>query len=288
MSEREGKKKNALKSLLFREQNRYDYRIIRTVYKGRISKGISHIEVPANDGTDKWITITDPVLITKFLIDRNIGHFGQAENTPFTNANLLDTFGYQGTNEQAEKLITRQQIPENTLTENKYTTAILQQLSDGNNIDNIPDVITFEELYSAMNKWNERTTTSPSGRHLGHYKILLRLPVYEENNPNLNISMKIFNVYHQVISIATKIGRTLSRWCNVTTCMIEKIKGSPKVDKLRVIHLYEADYNIIQKIIWARKTIWKAHNSDRLHEGQAGSRPNQRAIDVVIKKEMKI
>jgi hypothetical protein len=184
-------------------------------------------------------------------------------------------------------LITRQQIPENALTENKYTTAILQKLSDGNNIDNIPDVITFEELYSAMNKWNERTTTSPSGPYLGHYKILQRLPVYEENIPNINISMKIFNVYYQVISIATKLGRTLSRWCNVTTCMIEKIKGSTKVDKLRVIHLYEADYNIIQKNIWARKTIWKAHNSDRLHEGRAGSRPNQRAIDVVIKKEMK-
>jgi Reverse transcriptase (RNA-dependent DNA polymerase) len=69
--------------------------------------------------------------------------------------------------------------------------------------------------------------------------------------------------------------------------MIEKVKGSPKIDKLRVIHLYEADYNIVQKIVWARKSVWQAHNLGRLHEGQAGSRPNQRAFDVVIQKEMK-
>jgi hypothetical protein len=53
--------------------------------------------------------------------------------------------------------------------------------------------------------------------------------------------------------------------------MIEKIPGCPKINKLRVIHLYEADYNIILKIIWARKLVWHVHDNDRIHEGQAGS-----------------
>jgi hypothetical protein len=69
--------------------------------------------------------------------------------------------------------------------------------------------------------------------------------------------------------------------------MIEKIKGSPRINKLRVIHLYEADYNLILKIIWAQKSVWNATKHDKLHEGQAGSRPNQRAIDVVLRKEMR-
>jgi hypothetical protein len=92
-----------------------------------------------------------------------------------------------------------------------------------------------------MLKWNERTTTSPSGRHLGHYKILQRLPVYNSKQDKINISQKILYVYYQVMSIVTTLGGTLTRWCQVSTCMIEKIKGNPRIDKLRIIHLYEAD-----------------------------------------------
>jgi hypothetical protein len=41
------------------------------------------------------------------------------------------------------------------------------------------------------------------------------------------------------------------------------------------------------KIIWARKGVRNAHNKNALNIGQAGSRPNMKAIDVVINKEMK-
>jgi hypothetical protein len=77
----------------------------------------------------------------------------------------------------------------------------------------------------------------------------------------------------------SRLGTSLPRWCNESTCMIEGIKGCPRIDKLRVIHLYEADYNLLLKIIWARKSVWHAEQQGKLHEGQAGSRPNQRAVD---------
>jgi hypothetical protein len=35
--------------------------------------------------------------------------------------------------------------------------------------------------------------------------------------------------------------------------MLEKDKGDPKIDRLRIICLYEADYNIFLKIMWAQK-----------------------------------
>jgi Reverse transcriptase (RNA-dependent DNA polymerase) len=56
---------------------------------------------------------------------------------------------------------------------------------------------------------------------------------------------------------------------------------------LGVIHLFEADYNLILKIIWARRNIWNLHNKNKIHDGQAGSRPGRRSIEVVIQKEMK-
>jgi Reverse transcriptase (RNA-dependent DNA polymerase) len=69
--------------------------------------------------------------------------------------------------------------------------------------------------------------------------------------------------------------------------MIEKIVGNPLIEKLRVIHLFEADYNLLLKIVWARKGVWNAHYNQLLNKGQAGSRPGKRAIDVVINKELK-
>jgi RNase H len=41
------------------------------------------------------------------------------------------------------------------------------------------------------------------------------------------------------------------------------------------------------KIVWARKGVWNAHNQGALNNGQAGSRPGKKAIDVVIQKELK-
>jgi Reverse transcriptase (RNA-dependent DNA polymerase) len=69
--------------------------------------------------------------------------------------------------------------------------------------------------------------------------------------------------------------------------MIEKQPGCPRINKLRVIHLYEEDYNLLLKIIWARRLVWHAHNLNDLNEGQAGSRLGRNAIDAIIQKEMK-
>jgi hypothetical protein len=48
---------------------------------------------------------------------------------------------------------------------------------------------------------------------------------------------------------AANLGLSLDRWGNISTCMLEKVAGVPRIDKRRVIHLFEADYNILLKIM---------------------------------------
>jgi hypothetical protein len=43
-------------------------------------------------------------------------------------------------------------------------------------IDPIPTVILADKLKKGFTSLNERTTTSPSGRHLGHYKAVIQDP----------------------------------------------------------------------------------------------------------------
>jgi hypothetical protein len=38
------------------------------------------------------------------------------------------------------------------------------------------------------------------------------------------------------------------RWCTSVTVMIEKDPGNPRIERLRVIHLFEADYNLSLKL----------------------------------------
>lgn len=81
-------------------------------------------------------------------------------------------------------------------------------------------------------------------------------------------------------------GITLSRWTNITTCMIEKIPGTPRISKLRVIHLYKVDYNLMNKFVWQRGIVWHAHTQGTLNTAQSRSRPYRTSsIEVVISKD---
>ena len=67
----------------------------------------------------------------------------------------------------------------------------------------------------------------------------------------------------------------------VVTQMIEKDPGSPKVNRLRVIHLYECDFNLILKIYF-RQFSRNCEDTNQFNDGCYGGRPNRRAIDPVI------
>jgi hypothetical protein len=215
------------------------------------------LEIPDPENPDKWKMITIPPIIESKLIIRNIKHFGQASSTPFASAVLQQCFGYDGTNIIATNLIFHQQLPPEFHTQPPFVQELLQRLSDGQRLKSTPLDVTFEEYCKGFRVWRERTSTSPSGRHLGHYKLLLRLPVYDTANPDINISTRLLYLYYQVAMTAAHIGQPLARWCNVSTMMIQKDKQSTKINRLRVIHLYEADYNLILKLSGLTKACIK-------------------------------
>ena len=62
--------------------------------------------------------------------------------------------------------------------------------------------------------------------------------------------------------------------------MLEKDSGNPKIHRLRVIHLYEADYNLILAI-QARKLVHQAEDSQLLNNNLYGARPGRTAHDPV-------
>ena len=55
--------------------------------------------------------------------------------------------------------------------------------------------------------------------------------------------------------------------------MIEKIQGNTEINKLRLINIYEADYNLILKHFWPHKATHHAEQFNLLGETQWGTRP---------------
>ena len=64
-----------------------------------------------------------------------------------------------------------------------------------------------------------------------------------------------------------------------------KEPGNNKIHRLRVLHLYEADYNLLLSLKW-RELLHQAEDHDLLHHGQFGSRPHHSAPDLVFLEEL--
>ena len=61
--------------------------------------------------------------------------------------------------------------------------------------------IPFNEYKQGFKKWKESTTTSPSGRHLGHHHSLLSLYGTQYNKNKEDFRDRMWHIHHNIISI---------------------------------------------------------------------------------------
>jgi hypothetical protein len=73
-------------------------------------------------------------------------------------------------------------------------------------------------------------------------------------------------------SMPVKHGFAPKRWQKCIDAILEKIPGQPRIKKLRIIMLYEADFNYVRKIIWGRRLVRHTEMHNCLSEENHGSR----------------
>jgi hypothetical protein len=88
------------------------------------------------------------------------------------------------------------------------------------------------------------------------------------------------------MNIAIKNAIALDRWCKSVTVMIEKDTGIPAIHRLRIIHLYEADYNLFLKLQWGLRLVRHGEKHHGLSDQQYGSRKDRTAMDPVLLKQL--
>jgi hypothetical protein len=80
----------------------------------------------------------------------------------------------------------------------------------------IDTTITTDTFSQAIAHTRERTSSSPSGRHYGHYRTLLR----DEN---------LIGDIAALANFCFRWGKTLTRWEKVTQPLIPKDPGTPRI-----------------------------------------------------------
>jgi hypothetical protein len=83
-----------------------------------------------------------------------------------------------------------------------------------------------------------------------------------------------------MLNYALSHGFSYTRWQMFVNCLIKKELGQPKIQRLRVIHLYENDYNLILALKW-RALTYVNETSNIFNFGQYGARPGITAYDPV-------
>lgn len=269
------------------------YYHIRAINKPSTSNGgLSYILTKDKDG---YLTRIDNIdEMNEKLYHRNRIHFAQAHHTPCTLDSNVKYLGDSGTTAAAKNIL-QGIIPSDI---NEDLKMILQELNSQS--PPIPIHFEFNDMLQGFAKWDERTTTSPSGRHLGIYKALANAHKYtfrttyediQAQLPQSNgseqivvlLATQILQIINKIINIATRRSVVLERWTFVHNFFLEKIPGQPLIDKLRVIHIFEADFNLILKHYISRLTLRQAVQQHIIAPEQAGGRPNRTAIDEAVR-----
>jgi hypothetical protein len=165
-------------------------------------------------------TIVGSDEIDRELFYRNIQHFSQADSTPFAKGEFHQFFGSLGTNTFSSSVLQGASLP-STLTHSNAKRIFFTTLQKCTGAPEISGRLTGNELQEGYKIWNERTSTLPSGLHLGHDKTMLQKTIKSED---CDFTNEYFDHKARMINLAMQHCHVYKRWTTVITTMIEKFQ----------------------------------------------------------------
>ena len=170
-----------------------------------------------------WDVLCTKAAIHDQIVRRNHEHMNQASATPFGNGDGYDALhglARQTVMDQIHngELKWKDPVEEvNRWVDELQATYNQENLAD--EVNQIGKAISVKEFCRFYKLKQESTESSPSGRHVGHYKVAAKV----EDLSWLHTVM---------INVSLMCGVSLDRWKQSVNIMIEKDPGLPKIHRL--------------------------------------------------------
>jgi hypothetical protein len=98
--------------------------------------------------------------------------------------------------------------------------------------------------------------------------------------------LEITKLIISVMNFCIQSGHVLERWKTVVNTMIPKDVGNAKIHRLRVIHIYEADLNLLLAVKW-RDLLRTTDANSWVNDTQFGARPGCEASSLALYEELR-
>ena len=164
--------------------------------------------------------------------------FHLAEQAPICQGTMREQFGYLATTIAARQVLAgTYKYPPDFDQATRELCEACARIRLGVPADSVNTTVKHGEWSQRWSKAREKTSSSESGLHFGHYKASARSPV-------------VSHLHALKTTLALKRGFALDRWKRGLSVMLEKMYGCTLISKLRAILLMEADFNFSNKMIF--------------------------------------
>jgi hypothetical protein len=261
---RDPTKSNTVRHLIKTEEQRLMFKRCQQ-HLGKTRNGLSEILVPSNpleaasNSVTEWCRESNRDNLTTALLDHNNKHFQQAWYTPFATGSLSDLVGFDGTSDNATKIINGEFEVSDSMPEIMQFIKTFKKPED---VQPMTQIVTPEKFVTAFSKIHERKASSASGRHIGHYKAATKSTI-------------LTKVLSTMMNIPWQVGIIPERWTIVIDVILGKEDGIPRLHRTRIVQLIEADLNQALLLVFTQPMTRQMNKVDGFHESQTAQAQQQ-------------
>ena len=242
-----GKAENIIKNIKRHEKIRRTHTKHGSILKPPRTGMLRYLLSPTPDG--EWEHITNPVEMFHHLLHKNTHHLFKSHISIFAKGTLAEAIGPNGDNPIVEDILQRTyKLGTEYLkrTDYKELQSIIKALRvattpSGERIPTIQAHYTQEVYQAGFKGTKEYIASSAQGLHMGHNKAASEDDFLSKTNAIL-------------VDTPFQYGFSLTRWEQLLHCMLQK-KEKPWITKLRIIQLFEGDFNNGLKFFFSKTMI---------------------------------
>ena len=255
------------------EHMRRSQREVQGVLKPRGQSNILHIELRDEDNTSKVRKIIDRDDMESIMMNNFKSKFLEVYDTPIPHAPFNCILGQIGLGPAVEKILDGTYVfPPVIHPDIIEFFEHCRMTKETKNMDAVKTNTRPDTFTSFWRPRRERISSSSSGIHNGHYIAA-------------SLSIMLSTIIATLSSIPWELGMTYERWKTSLNVALEKVAGVRLLEKLRTIHLLEADFNTATKLIFAQRTMDRASETNQIPQSQYAKK-RSRPIEAVLLKRL--